>query len=62
MVFFGLRQPGWAMVVIVALLAAIVWTIVTMWPRDHTAAYLMVPYLLWVAFATLLNGAIVALN
>jgi tryptophan-rich sensory protein len=50
------------MVVIVALLAAIVWTIVTMWPRDHTAAYLMVPYLLWVAFATLLNGAIVALN
>jgi tryptophan-rich sensory protein len=62
LVFFGLRQPGWAMVVIVALLAAIVWTIVTMWPRDHTAAYLMVPYLLWVAFATLLNGAIVALN
>jgi len=62
LVFFGLRQPAWAMVVIIALLAAIVWTIVAMWPHDHAAAYLMAPYLLWVAFATVLNGAIVALN
>ncbi|MFZ0015589.1 MAG: TspO/MBR family protein [Acidimicrobiia bacterium] len=62
LVFFGLRQPGWAMVVIVTLLAAIVWTIVAMWPHDHTAAYLMIPYLSWVVFATVLNGAIVALN
>jgi tryptophan-rich sensory protein len=29
---------------------------------DKRAAYLMIPYLLWVCFATLLNGAIWLLN
>jgi tryptophan-rich sensory protein len=31
-------------------------------PIHRTAAYLLVPYLLWVSFASVLNGAIVWLN
>ena len=57
--FFGLRQPGIALVVIVGLLGAIVLTIVTADRVDRTAALLLVPYLLWVGFATVLNTAIV---
>lgn len=60
--FFGAQQPGWAMVVILALLGAIVWTIVAMWPISRSAAYLLISYLAWVAFATVLNGSILALN
>lgn len=60
--FFGSRQPGWAMVVIVALLAATIWTASAMWRSSHIATYLFIPYILWVAFAAVLNGAIVALN
>jgi translocator protein len=61
-VFFGLRRPGWALVEIVVLLAAIAWTIAAMWPVDRRAGALMVPYLAWVAFATALNTALVVLN
>jgi tryptophan-rich sensory protein len=61
-VFFGFQQVGTAFGVIVALIVAI---LATMWAFsriDHIAAYLMSPYLAWVVFATLLNGAILALN
>lgn len=60
--FFSARQPTWAMAVIVALLAAAIWSAVAMWPYSRAATYLFVPYILWVAFAGYLNGAIVALN
>ena len=61
-VFFGAHRPGAALVVIVALLAAILTFIVLCWPRDRAAALLFAPYAAWVAFATLLNGAIWQLN
>ncbi len=61
-VFFGAHRPGAALVVIVALLAAILAFIVLCWPRDRAAALLFAPYAAWVAFATLLNGAIWQLN
>jgi benzodiazapine receptor len=61
-VFFGLRRPGWALVEILVLLAAIVWTLVVAWRADRTAGLLLVPYLAWVAFAAVLNAAIVRLN
>ncbi|MEO8669206.1 MAG: TspO/MBR family protein, partial [Bauldia sp.] len=60
--FFGAQNPLFGLVVIVALLAAIAWTIVTFWPVSRLAARLMVPYLAWVWFATLLNAAILTLN
>lgn len=61
-VFFGLRRPAAALVIVVALLAAIVAFIVLSWPVDRAAALLFLPYAAWVAFATTLNAAIVRLN
>lgn len=60
--FFGLNSPVLGLLVILALIAAIVWTMHRFWIVSPGAMLLMVPYLLWVVFATALNGAIVALN
>jgi benzodiazapine receptor len=62
LVFFGLEAPEAALVVIAALLVAIVVTMVRFWRLVAVAGWLFVPYLAWVAFATSLNVAIVALN
>jgi tryptophan-rich sensory protein len=61
-VFFGLHRIGWALVVIVLLWAAIVVTIRHFACVSRVAALLLVPYLLWVSFATVLNAAIWWLN
>lgn len=60
--FFSLHQIGLALIIILALFAAILAFIATAWRRDKLAAWLFVPYAAWVAFASLLNGAILALN
>jgi len=61
-VFFGLHQIGWAFAVIVLLWAAIVVTMYCFSRVSKTGAVLLVPYLLWVSFATVPNGAIWWLN
>jgi tryptophan-rich sensory protein len=61
-VFFTLRLPWPAFVIIVVMLAAILAFIANRWTRDRLAAWLFVPYAAWVAFATLLNGSIAWLN
>lgn len=60
--FFGLQQPTLALIEIVILLAAILWTVVAFRAHDRIAAWLLAPYALWVAFAMYLNAGIVALN
>jgi tryptophan-rich sensory protein len=60
--FFGLRSVGGALVVCVALETVIILTILAFRPIDRLAAGLMLPYALWVAFATVLNAAIWRLN
>ena len=62
LVFFGLRNPVWAMVVILILLFLIVRTIQQFRIVDLLAARLLYPYLIWVVFATYLNAGIVLLN
>ena len=62
LVFFGLRNPIWAMVVILVLLFLIVRTIQQFRIVDLLAARLLYPYLIWVVFATYLNTGIVLLN
>ncbi|WP_181701450.1 TspO/MBR family protein [Chthonobacter albigriseus] len=62
LVFFGLHAPTAALVVIVLLWAAIVWTILAARPVIGGFAYALLPYLAWVSFATALNAAIVMLN
>ncbi len=58
--FFGAGQLGWALVDIVVLNLLLTATIVTFWRIDRPPGWLLVPYLLWVDFATALNAAIVA--
>lgn len=61
-IFFGWKSPGWALVNILMMWILIGLTVRSFWQVDKRAAYLMVPYWLWVSFATVLNGAIVVLN
>lgn len=60
--FFGLQSPGWALAEIVVLWAAILAMLVTFLRIDRWAGGLIVPYLLWVSFAFVLNAAIWRLN
>lgn len=60
--FFGLKSPGLALAVIAALFGGILLTLDRFRRLDGTAAWLLVPYAAWVAFAAVLNGAIVRLN
>ena len=61
-VFFGLHQPGWAVIEIIVLWAVILATTVTFFLSSKVAGWLMVPYLAWVSFASVLNVAIWRLN
>lgn len=60
--FFWMHSPGLGLIVILVLLVAIVITIVYFDRLSRAASLLLVPYLLWVAFATSLNFAIWFLN
>ncbi|MGB3938036.1 MAG: TspO/MBR family protein [Burkholderiales bacterium] len=62
LVFFGLQQIGAALAEILVLLAAILLTAFLSWRIDRLAGALYVPYLAWVAFATVLNAALWRLN
>lgn len=60
--FFGLKMPTIALIELLALLATVLMTTKKFYEISKTAAYLMVPYILWLCFATLLNYYIVILN
>lgn len=60
--FFGLRSPTLALMELPLLLAAIGVTITTFWRIAPVAALALVPYLLWVSYATYLNAGILLLN
>ncbi len=60
--FFGLRNPLAGLVGIVALWFAIVWAIIAFFRISRPAAYLLVPYILWVSLAAYLNYSIFVLN
>ena len=60
--FFGLRSPGAALFDILALWLAIAATLVAFFRVERVAGALLVPYWLWVTFATALNAAIWTLN
>ncbi len=60
--FFGMHSPLLGLAGIIPLWALIVLTIRKFYPVSKLAAYLMVPYLLWVSFATILNLSLWMLN
>lgn len=53
--YFYLRRPPLAFIEIFFLLISIVSMIVVTWKIDKKSSYLLIPYLLWVSFATVLN-------
>ncbi len=60
--FFGARSPLLGLVVILPFEALIVATLLAFRRLDRTAALCLVPYVLWVAFATYLNAGVLILN
>jgi len=61
-VFFGLEKIGAAVATIVVLDVGVVVTLLAFRTIDRGAALLMVPYLAWVSFATVLNITLWRLN
>jgi translocator protein len=60
--FFGMRNPGLALIEIVVLWGMILWMMALFYRIDRYAAYLLIPYAVWVAFAAVLNFSIWRLN
>lgn len=61
-IFFDQHQPGWALVEIIMMWVFILLTIFSFARVSKTAAWLLVPYISWVSFATILNYTIWKLN
>ncbi|MEM2889974.1 MAG: TspO/MBR family protein [Candidatus Hadarchaeum sp.] len=61
-VFFGRRSLKGGLITIFALLTAIVLTIVLFFQVSSTAGIMLLPYLIWTSFATLLNYRLLKLN
>ncbi len=61
-VFFGLQSPLYGFIVIIILWLAILFTTLSFARISRLAAWLLVPYILWVSFASVLNISIWILN
>ena len=61
-IFFGMKQPWLAFVEIMLMWFFIALSIIKFSKIDKFSAYLLIPYLLWVSFASILNFSIWQLN
>lgn len=61
-IFFRFNLYGIAFIELLILLVFIVLTTFEFYKIDKIAAYLMIPYIIWVSFAGILNGAIWLMN
>lgn len=62
LIFFTLQSPGWALVEIIVMWLFILLTIFSFAKIRKVAAWLLVPYISWVSFATILTYTIWRLN
>ena len=60
--FFGLESTFFGLLVIILLWISIVATMILFYPVRKAATWLLVPYILWVSFATILTYTIYSLN
>jgi tryptophan-rich sensory protein len=59
---FGLKNNLFAAVDILLILGTLTWAMYAIYPHSHWIAYIQLPYLLWVSFATILQLTITYLN
>lgn len=59
---FGLKNNFLASLDILLVFATLIWAILAIWPHSRWVAYVQIPYLLWVSFATVLQLTITFLN
>ncbi len=62
LLFFRLRRPDWALIEVAPLWLSILAPMLAFARADARIAWLLLPYLLWVSFAAVLNRRIVTLN
>jgi len=61
-IFFGLRSPLAALITIAVLIVLVAATILKFYAVSRPAGWLLVPYLCWGCFASVLNAMIIVLN
>ena len=61
-VFFADQNPGAALLLLAAMLSEGLWLAQAFWRKNRTAAWLLLPYGLWLLFAGYLNAGIWVLN
>lgn len=61
-VFFGLKSPLLGLITIMLLWVSIIATMLSFWKVSRNATLFLVPYLIWVSFAVILNFYIWFLN
>jgi benzodiazapine receptor len=60
--YFKLQRPDWALIEVVFLWLSIVALVVGLWRVSRGASGLLIPYLVWVSVAAVLNYETVVLN
>lgn len=61
-IFFGAKKPALAFIELIFLWLSILATIIIFYPISALASYLLIPYILWVSFAGVLNFFLWKLN
>ena len=59
---FGLQNNLLAAADVLLVLGTLIWAMIAIYTHAHWIAYMQIPYLLWVSFASVLNYSIVKLN
>ena len=60
--FFGICSTVGGLIMVLYLLGSVVWTINRFYGISRPAAYLLVPYLVWICYVTVLNFSVYYLN
>ena len=61
-VFFGLKNIGLALALVILLDILVLWNIIVFYKNSKPAGLILIPYLLWILFATYLNFGYFVLN
>jgi len=59
---FGLKNNFLAAIDIILVFSTLIWSMISIYPHTKWIAYIQIPYLLWVSFATILQLTVTYLN